>query len=391
MAERPLHLRIFTSRQETSSPSLGAFHVFPDLPAELRLKVWECALGWMQPRLLKLHLRNRFLIDALLARQGDAIPSERQHEQYGVMIPHHIRSPSQLFFINRESRDVALSCYRVQLPVWFTPHATPDDRLRSGILCLSPEKDVIRLSNDTGQVAEFLHDLKTIYDPRNVGLCNLAVDQNDLNAGGGFLTIDPATLASPQAQTYKETLTQLRQLWFMHEQRTGRHVLGFLSGAASNEYRLNRAFPINSAVSEFRVLGRDPRPIGADLQHVFINRDPRTMAHAWNLYKHTHFGYQGGSTTQFQVLLTFDPVNAVHDWETAEELLQAEEDMWSVEAAAHSGDFGSAVSNAFGFWLLPVEAFGPLPESPDNQFETFMPNYLDLRDHWPELALFDCF
>ncbi len=53
------------------------------------------------------------------------------------------------------------------------------------------------------------------------------------------------------------------------------------------------------------------------------------------------------------------------------------------------GGPGAAVANAFGFWLFPVDAFGALPENPDNGFRIEGPRIMDLTAHWPDLALID--
>ena len=52
-------------------------------------------------------------------------------------------------------------------------------------------------------------------------------------------------------------------------------------------------------------------------------------------------------------------------------------------------DLGKAVRPAFGFWVFPVEALGPLDSGhPDGRgFAPRKSRMLDLREYWPELWL----
>ena len=53
-------------------------------------------------------------------------------------------------------------------------------------------------------------------------------------------------------------------------------------------------------------------------------------------------------------------------------------------------DLGKAVRPAFGFWLFPVEALGPIDEKmllEDEGSRSRGKAFLNMTEHWPELAL----
>jgi len=53
-------------------------------------------------------------------------------------------------------------------------------------------------------------------------------------------------------------------------------------------------------------------------------------------------------------------------------------------------DLEKAVKPAFGFWLFPLEALGPLPKegtSVDWGIHFRAKRMVDMSEHWPELAL----
>ncbi|KAI0114177.1 hypothetical protein F4776DRAFT_326175 [Hypoxylon sp. NC0597] len=384
--------RIFASTDRTSTVPLHKFNLFPDLPPELRIKIWNSALE--RQRIIKVRLRNRVLMNGLLARQGVARPQTREGERYSVVVDGY-HALSKLFCVNRESRDAALSFYRVHLPCWFVKDATRDDAMKPGILYFNPEHDFLYINTDTGHIANFLHDLKTIHDPGGVGLLNLAIDGNGLTGGFGLCTIDHSTLDPLVRTSFIETLMQLQEVFFVQLQRTGRLVFGYKSGAPTHENNLNLSFPMFATEPNFNRLDPDPRSIGRDLGKVFVNADPRSMLYAWGRLFYNYFGGHVVPETEYRVLLAVAPLsNNVYDRRGAEMWLKLEEDDWARETSRDDqpgpipgDDPKTAVEAAFGFWLFPVDAFGALPQNPNDRFRTEGPRYLDLREHWPELAL----
>ncbi|KAI0816728.1 hypothetical protein GGR55DRAFT_251380 [Xylaria sp. FL0064] len=341
----------------------------------------------------KLRVRARSPHDASIASVGQTQPPAHRDARYDAIVENRQR-PSGLLFVNRDSRDAALSHYRVQIPCWFTSDSTNNSfPWRPGTLYFSPERDFLWIRNGMGHVADFLHDLRTVHDPRQVGLLNLAVDRN---ARMGFRNIDPTLLDPSVQKSYKETLCQLREVLLVEEHIVGRHVIG-RAGVTDWDYRLNRAFPVSTAIPEFHIVGPDPRPIGQHLGNIFLWGDPCSAADLFSRYVHSYLkGDRDMPQTRFRVLLTFDSGNKIHSCQDAEEWLRKEEDMWTSETSLHvpgqvivEGSENSPVSTAFGFWLFSLDAFGGLPQSSDQRRESSRARYLCLREHWPELALCD--
>ncbi|KAI0835897.1 hypothetical protein F5Y06DRAFT_274702 [Hypoxylon sp. FL0890] len=388
----PPHARIFTSADAAPTPPLKTFGLFPSLPPELRVKIWRVALE--RQRIIKVRLRNRLLMDGLLARQGDAGLKTRKGERYSAVVDGY-GTLSKLFRVSRESRDAALAFYRVHIPCWLVKGATRDDAMKPGTLYFNPEYDFLYVNTDTGHIAELFHDLKTIHDPRGVGLLNLAVDRGSLTGGFGLCTIDLSALNPLVKSSFTETLTQLREVFFVQVQRTGRHVFGYRSGALTPENQMNLSFPIFTMGPGFDRLDRDPRPIEQDLAKVFVNVDPRPMLHAWGRLFYNYFGGRVIPETEYRVLLTFAPFSCdIYDYRDALTWLRREEDDWVKETSGNGksqyvpgeGPEG-VVETAFGFWLFPVDAFGPLPQNPNDRFRAERPRNPDLGEYWPELGL----
>ncbi|KAI9150456.1 hypothetical protein HJFPF1_10222 [Paramyrothecium foliicola] len=381
---------VFENSGRASPASHDVFTYFHALPAELRLKVWSYAVP--RRRILKVRLRNRVLSDTLLERQGVLRPPSHAEERYGVVVDGY-QTINKLFRINRESRDVALAFYRVQFPCWYINGATTrDTRMTPGTMYFNPEFDCLCIRNDTGQVIDFIHDLKTVHDPRRVGLLSLALDNNGLKGDEGLCKTNPAMLSVAIRTSFQETLRQLRQVFFIHLQSTGRHVFGFSSGAQSSEMHQNMAFPIMGMALNFDRLRPDPRPIERDLGKVFLDRDPREMVHAWRQLLHS---WIGASPTKLEerILIAFSgTIPTIFTSEDAQEWFQREERAWITQNSRHGGfnelaSYGSLTTQtAFGFWLFPINAFGPLP-APRQRLWPVSQHYWDLTAFRPDLGV----
>ncbi|KAI1355544.1 hypothetical protein F5Y01DRAFT_326070 [Xylaria sp. FL0043] len=393
MSDIPLQLPIFTMCDAAERPPELIFPLFRKFPPELRREIWLWALQQHSQRIIKLRVRARSPRDASTPSVGKTQPSAHRDARYDAIVESRQRL-SELFFVDRDSRDAALSHYRVQIPCWFTSHSTNNSSpWRPGTLYFSPERDFLWIRNGMDHVADFLHNLRTVHDPRQVGLLNLVVDTN---ASTGFRNIDPNLLDPSVQKSYKETLCQLREVFLVKEYFASRHVIG-RDGVIHWDYRLSRAFPVSTAVPEFRIVGPDPRPIDQHLGDIFFWGDPCSTADFFSHYVHSYLkGEQDMPRTRFRVLLTFDSGNKIHSYQDAEEWLRKEEDKWMIETALPvpvrvigEGSGISPVSSAFGFWLFSLDAFGGLRQSQDQRRESFRPRYICLREHWPELALCD--
>lgn len=389
----PRNSTIF-SPVDVSLASTASFHSFGSLPPELRIKIWRLSLH--RQRIIKICLQPRFLTTALAEQQGTSRPATHEHETYGAVVE-GFRVISKLFHVNRESRAAALDFYRVHVSCWLNEGRTKSDKLIPGYLYLNPEHDFLWITHiQGGSVAQFWHDLKVLYDPRGVGLLNILMETNELMTEHRPGAIDVSALDPVIRKSFIEILTQLRQVWFPKFQPSGRHVFGLRVAAPTNENLVNLSIPLVTRALHFDEPRREPRPIGLQLGKVLLYSDPRENIQEWRRFVTKSIGTRE-SRTEYHVLLSCEPSSAhkISDRLEGEAWLEREKEIW-VADAQWDGDRGqplrdaeATTQTAFGFWLFSATAFGKLPDDPNEEFEVQRHQWMDFREHWPDLALTD--
>ncbi|KIM97815.1 hypothetical protein OIDMADRAFT_147340 [Oidiodendron maius Zn] len=399
----PHHQQPFTPHQvQTDRPN---FHCFPLLPKELRLKIWEFALS----RSRIIHLRLKDLQDprAGPAPTTDAAEMSRMttnNERFWISADGH-QTLSKMFCVSREAREEALSFYRVRFPCWFRSVAGV---MKPRMLYFNPEHDFLRISPEwsvKNTLFNFLHLLKTTYDPRHIGLRNLVVS-NYFLAGNDWELIDPSDpdLDRGTIESFKGLLKNLNEVFFFSTTLAGRQILGIHSSIWTDEIVYNCSFPIQVNVSTFDRLPRDPRRIGEDLKRVFIGtHDHRHTIRLW--YRRLNKFSISAPTIKYKWYIAFDPQNIarVSDIETARKFMQLEDSIWngidhpdlrSLELPGYKfpvgaqserykkEDLETAVKPAFGFWLFPIDVLGPLEEEGGPATPLW-----DFSKNWPELGV----
>lgn len=233
--------------------------------------------------------------------------------------------------INHESRE-ALSFYRVHIPCKIRKGPTGRAEITpAGIFYFNPEYDFLLLNSglwakDT--LIEFIYHLKNAYDPRHVGLLNLAVTRNGLN-GNDLCDLKPSDINPDVGVSFTETLMQLRHDFFVQILRAGRHITGISSGIG-RETILNRSFPIlTTTTTSFELLPSDPRPIAGDLEQVYVETDPFSMFSPWQQLLKNWDASQ--SQIQYRLMLAYTPsgLTQIHNRESAENWIQKEEYEWT--------------------------------------------------------------
>ena len=224
--------------------------------------------------------------------------------------------------------------------------------------------------------------------------------------------IEPEFLPPELREAFAFTLYNLCEVFFVSTPRMGRTVVGPLSGLPTDQTWYNRSFPIKTFLPTFKRYNRDTRLISLDLKRVVTGTaDPRCMPQMflqllerWNIQP---------PKVQYRFLLAYDPANdsgLIYHRADAERFVRFEDDMWNGRYTAQDypllnnikwpvgaqhedwkdEDLKSAVRPAFGFWLFPIEALGPLKEDgvPEEQGFLFRAKrILDFTDFPPELCL----
>jgi hypothetical protein len=298
---------------------------------------------------------------------------------------------------------VALKFYRVHLPCRFSTekHRHGGDGQwypsKPGVLYYNPEYDFLRVSYCTGVAnwaIEFIEQLKTVYDPRHVGLCNVAVKKQDLQI---WAENDSET---EKAAAFIEIIANLREVFFLEETVGSRMVLGHLSDLDVDEVYFNRSLPILPPTSGFRRIGCDSRPIAHDLTRIVFSKHNRNPLETLSLWRHLckHWG-ASCCQAEYRFVVAERELRDVLDRACAERYVQREYGYWRdnpVARRVEPEDLTEAVKPSFGFWLFPMEAFGPMAKDgmvPDYQAAPDMKadTPKDVTPYWPELVLSDLF
>jgi hypothetical protein len=305
--------------------------------------------------------------------------------------------------VSREARREVLNFYRVHVPCRLTTQPQHSgqimdpDNTKLGTLHFNPEYDFLHINSFMAPLTvpdmffvDFLHRLKTACDPRHIGLLNLALDSTDLSRlSCNDHSSTPAKLLEPVL----ETLQQLREVFFLRKQSFGRLNISLpYSGTSSTEVFFTRSFPIMPLTPTFERLGRDPRPISQDLRKLNLD-DPRGAFSCWQALLRG-WGVPLPTHTKHKFLVAHDLCNP-YDRSTARKALEWEDEVWrnpeiGKGRAYELEDLENAVRPAFGFWLFPIDAFGPFQKNGDpvpNPGEINGREYKDLSRYYPELAL----
>ena len=407
MASQP-HLQPINSPQVTHRQPV-TFPLFTALPIELRTKIWRYALR--HQRIIHLHINNQRGKTA--SEAGENPDSVKNGELYFTVVDGS-QLLSKFLHVEKESRDEVLKFYRVRLPCRFTSRTIKEGSASHGTLYLNPEWDVLYINAEwpaKDTLIAFICRLKTIYDPRHIGLLNLAIDGSGLN-GNDINGVQPLDLKSEIRSAFIEILTQLREVWIVSTPVVGRQIVGPLSGFGTAGAMFNRAFPIMSTLPTFERLSRDPRSISKDLKNTSGLGSSRDVLQYWlRLLKKWRISPQ---KLEYRFFLAFDPRMAggnISDQVSAKAWLQKQEGQWNGQGpsdgflpkgvkakwpvGAHdekyrNEDLENAVRPAFGFWLFPLEALGRIGNDGLLVDEETRPRgemFKDMTEHWPELGL----
>ncbi|KAK3362499.1 hypothetical protein B0T25DRAFT_7734 [Lasiosphaeria hispida] len=396
-----------------------SFGQFPLLPTELRLRIWKFSI--IKHRLVEIEVEapesdlgsGHATPAPPLYSSTNALNKVISGRNYTATVQNGLHLHTKLLRVNRESREVALKFYRLHIPCRMRTSRSSSLRIgpkgQQATLYLNPEFDFVHLRH-RGPVEhttlDFMHDLKA-YDPRGVGLVNLALDMNGMpflheSLVGSYSRLR-AELAAPCRASLVDTLSQLRNIIWMADSHFGRAIMGPLQDFRDAGVRFNHSMPVRSSTSSFDLLTRDPRPaaqVEPDLRYVLTAcRDPRQMHVQWTelLEKWSVLPrHQINERVLFAYELP-DYEAPIYDVDTADKFLAEEERSWiqgqtrrqfwvkkwagrlPVESPE---ELEKASRPAIGFWLFPIKALGSLEGDIYSSKKMF-----DMTGHWPELAL----
>jgi hypothetical protein len=235
-------LQLLSSVETAPSGHLGTFHLFPQLPHEIRAEIWQ------------LPLRCERLIPILFWTKH----SGNAEEMVNSIIVDRRRLISKIFHINQESRDVAMKFYRAHIPCYylrtnFVRSVSHDDLVHDEhckFLYINPEPDTLQLvfSNDGHIFARFLADIKAA-DPRHVGLRNLACDYHTIT---NLKDYDLAGLNPGIRKVFTETIAKLEKVYFVFDGADLCH---------DHLHESQRSRPVGASIPTFVRVGLDPRNI----------------------------------------------------------------------------------------------------------------------------------
>lgn len=328
---------------------------------------------------------------------------------------------SKFLSVNKEARQVALAIYRVRMP--FNVKTPGNDQAEEMKLYLSPEHDMLHIDAAAPvkeTLIDFFWDVKA-YDPKGVGLVRMAIDLRGFCAHDLQYLKRSDLLLIRQRNSLVETLTQLREMWFVyveperawpadgHQGVAPCHMSGSCCsyGSSSNFNTDNRVttipsnVPIVSSISTFDRVGIDPREAAeTELGRLYMGTiDPREIIWRWKRLLRTWDIHHQPGQVDYRLLVGQKPVVKLRPW-TVGSVGQAKkfisiknrERERAIGVKIEGEDPGEEAcrckTTAVGYWLFPAEALGSVGEGVTLQDMDFRPcRFLDMRNSWPELLL----
>ncbi|EMT67475.1 hypothetical protein FOC4_g10005566 [Fusarium odoratissimum] len=361
--------------------SNATFHLFPNLPTELRQMIWEQSLTC-----------ERY-ITVELCTVDDTTGKLRRNGSYGKAWPvpkpyrllfHYPPKPSALFSTSVESRASAQRFYRIVLPCFYvTESPSIIDSLQIRTLSFNPELDTLEIMG-LPQFTNFANDVWN-HDPRNIGIPHLP------------------DYASSEDQL-RQVIARLRSVTFVYY--TNVDTVTHTSLAHRRCLLQNRCLlPVAWATGSFS-RQQDPRLIGQEVFHSvhfdlwsiedFDKPYQTWMELAEKLRVTTPCAFKIAYTTnrsKSPIRCESDAVAYLNSeserWEQQLNKWEAsqQEQAWRDPKETKRQSNG-AVETAIGFWTFPIEPHGQFSRD-YNRPKGGRRCFDDLSASRPELCLFD--
>lgn len=380
----------------TETSGHQVFRLFPDLPKELRLQIWEAAVP--RERMihisLKVHEGRRYELAAAEPRylERNSLRKPISGERYRAVAEGE-QLNSKFLRVNSESRSVALAFYRVHIPVYLSgPRLT-----QRTTLFFNPEHDFLHIRAEAPikeTLIDFLWDLKA-YDPKDIGLLKLAIDLEGFCANDLQYLRRSDLFLIRQRKALVETLSQLKEVWFLNLQSPG-WVRKSPVQTIDPPLQSSGALPVAGGSPTLERIGADPRE-GLDeaLERVYMGDiDPREVLFRWRRLLRTWEIDHEDDQVEYRMLFALAPERKRRTWQIKEldqamDFLTLEEEPIT-PALPVQGRLGQTqrYTAAIGFWLFPLESLGQIREGEKLADMDFYPGrVLDMREYWPELVV----
>ncbi|KAH7466362.1 hypothetical protein FOMA001_g16290 [Fusarium oxysporum f. sp. matthiolae] len=406
--------------------SNATFHLFPNLPTELRQMIWEQSLTC-----------ERY-ITVELCTVDDTTGKLRRNGSYGKAWPvpkpyrllfHYPPKPSALFSTSVESRASAQRFYRIVLPCFYVtespsiidslqiseqndqrnpqgivlshigPRRKRPQALIPGTLSFNPELDTLEIMG-LPQFTNFANDVWN-HDPRNIGLCHVALLLRPRLLG--YRIPHLPDYASSEDQL-RQVIARLRSVTFVYY--TNVDTVTHTSLAHRRCLLQNRCLlPVAWATGSFS-RQQDPRLIGQEVFHSvhfdlwsmedFDKPYQTWMELAEKLRVTTPCAFKIAYTTnrsKSPIRCESDAVAYLNSeserWEQQLNKWEAsqQEQAWRDPKETKRQSNG-AVETAIGFWTFPIEPHGQFSRD-YNRPKGGRRCFDDLSASRPELCLFD--
>ncbi|KAF5266083.1 hypothetical protein FOXYS1_3089 [Fusarium oxysporum] len=415
--------------------SNATFHLFPNLPTELRQMIWEQSLTC--ERYIKVEFCTIDKTTGKIRRGGvpggipGAIPGITRPltGPYRILF-HHPPKPGALFSTSAESRASAQRFYRIVLPCFYVTesplitdslhdsqqnternpqgivlsyvgpqsHRRPQ-ALIPGTLSLNPELDTLEIDG-LPLFTNFANDVWN-HDPRKAGLYHVAF----LYTHWSFsFRVHHLPCYARSEEQLRQVVARLRSVTFIHYADVDK--VSYKCPAEHQcllHYRC--LLPVAGATGNFS-RQQDPRHIGHEvLNNVYFDLSDTSdlgrpyqkwMGLVEKLRVTTPCVYKIAYTTnRSKSPISCESDTVVHLKSEGERREQKrlngkgfqQEQVW-MHLKETTGQFNGAVETAIGFWTFPIESLGQISRA-HNRSEDQRGCFYDLSASWPELCLFD--
>ncbi|KAJ4291951.1 hypothetical protein N0V90_009849 [Kalmusia sp. IMI 367209] len=375
----------------------ASFHLFGTLPLELRRCIWEFSLP--QRRLLQVTVAaaEPAYDSEYRARDDESDDSSLapyQNNNYlgnivsGANYHLHLSSTDihlPLLYVNHEAKDVVHRVYRVRVPI---TQRIPNSNAPRLQFC--PERDTVLInverSEDTAYFVDFVHDALA-YDPKKKGILHIAIMKKGPSI---HLPIGLDNLHNRARDALAHTFKGLESVSLVHlvyaKCRQSFHSLRrhLIADTPQTEVvRFNRAYPLWASTASYSILPVDPRPVSRYLDRVDCGSDPCSLIRAWRTLEAAYDILPTSPERIRMLLATNDSDENILDIATTSQarwFRRREEVLWKrnwerwgifdmrfreLPNPDNEEDLEfSRTQNAVGFWSVPLEAFGPVPDVP---------------------------